>query len=369
MRKGILTLIDLLHPSGAENVAINIAVKLKESSRYRPFVCASRSGGVLEEKLKKNDIEYTVLGRDHSYEIHKFLPLRKIIREKEIRLIHAHKIGSNLWGSLIGRAWGLPVISHFHAHHKSLESLSYLIAAKIINRFSNSIISISEYEKLRLAKEEGITQSKIVTIYNGIDYGNYKSVPDEDTIRSLGIGKGAPVVGFLAAFRPQKDHELLMNSARVVIEQRPDTVFILIGDGETRGKIETMAEELGIKDNCRFTGFRNDIPDLISTFDVAVLSSHWEGLPIAVLEYMASSKPVVCTNVSGMPELVRNGVNGFLVSPSDSGNFAEKIIKLLQDRELAQNMGRKGLETVRSSFSEQKMMKEIENLYDEILNN
>jgi len=360
-------LIDLLHPSGAENVAINIAVKLKESSRYRPFVCASRSGGVLEEKLKKNDIEYAVLGRDHSYEFHKFLPLRKIIREKEIELIHAHKIGSNLWGSLIGRAWGVPVISHFHAHQKSLESLSYLIAAKIINRFSTSIISISEYEKLRLAEEEGITLSKIFTIYNGIDYSNYKSVPDEGTMKSLSIRKGAPVVGFVAAFRPRKDHELLMNSARVVIDQYPDTIFLLVGDGETREKIETMAEELGIKDNCRFTGFRNDIPELISTFGVAVLSSHWEGLPIAVLEYMASSKPVVCTNVSGMPELVRNGVNGFLVNPGDSGDFAEKIIKLLRDRELAKNMGNRGLETVRNSFSEEKMMEEIENLYGQIL--
>jgi glycosyltransferase involved in cell wall biosynthesis len=367
MKKKVLILIDILHPSGAENMAINIAVKLKDSSAYSPFVCATRSGGVLEDKLRDSDIEYIVLGRNQSYEFHKFLPLRRIIRDKNVKILHAHKIGSNLWGSLLGSILGLPVISHFHAHHKSLESLNNLVAAKIINRFSSKIISISKYEKKRLINEEGITPSKIVTIYNGIDYSKYRSISDLDLKKRLDIRTETPLVGFVAAFRQQKNHELLMLTAREVLKKNPEVIFLLVGDGETRGKIERMAGELGIERNCRFTGFRNDIPDLISIFNVAVLSSHWEGLPLAVLEYMASSKPVVCTDVSGLSELVEDGVNGFLVKPGDYQEFSDKINTLLNDEELAYKMGKNGFYTVKNNFSEDMMMERIESLYDEIL--
>ena len=367
MKKVILVLIDILHPSGAENVAINIAVKLIDSSEYTPFVCSTRSGGVLEEKLKEYNVEYVILGRNHGYELHKFLPLKKIIREKNVQIIHAHKLGSNLWGSVLGRILGLPVVSHFHAHQKSLESFGNMIASKIINSFSNKVISISEYEKKRLIDEEGFTPSKVVTIYNGIDYSKYRNVPDIDLKKGLGIKTDSPVVGFVAAFRPQKDHELLLAAARGVIEKNPEAVFLLVGDGETREKIERMAWELGIGGNFRFTGFRKDIPELISIFDVAVLSSHWEGLPLAVLEYMASSKPVVCTDVSGISELIEEGVNGFLVKPGDHKTFADRINLLLNDKELSVSMGTRGLNTVKESFSEEVIMNEITSLYDEIL--
>lgn len=367
MKIGVLTLIDTFYPSGAENIAVNIALKLNESERYSPVVCSTRDGGELETRLRNNNIEHFILGRNHSYEINKFYPLKQIIRDKNIKIIHAHKIGSNLWGSLIGQVAGIPTISHFHADHKSLEGFGPLVVAKIINTLSNKIISISEFERQRLIGEEGIDPLKTVTIYNGIDSGIYRTTPNLELKEQLGIKQGAPVVGCVAAFREQKNHELLMRAARDVIAENRDVNFVLVGDGVTRKKIEHMAAVLKIEKSCIFTGLRNDIPDLVSVFDVCVLSSHWEGMPLCILEYMASSKPVVCNDVSGLSELVENNVSGFLTPPDDHIAFAEKVNLLLSDRELALSMGRNGLSRVRDEFSEAAMMDRIEKLYDETL--
>ncbi|MEQ9620240.1 MAG: glycosyltransferase family 4 protein [Deltaproteobacteria bacterium] len=366
MKKNVMILLDILHSEGAENLAVNIAVNLNKSTEYSPFVCVTRAGGVLEDKLRINNIKYVILNRNHRYEFYKFLPMKKIIREENIRIIHAHKLGSNFWGSLIGGFLGIPVISHFHTYHISPTRSTDIVAAKLIDRLSRKIISISDYVRDRLISEEGITPSKIVTIHNGIDYSKYNTELRLDLKKELDINIESPVVGIIAAFRPEKYHELFLLAAREIIKKHPHVIFLLVGDGITRKKIEGIAVELGIKDNCVFTGIRQDIPDILSIIDIGVLSSHWEGLPLAILEYMASSKPVVSTNVSGLEEVIVNGENGFLVPPGDFRELAEKINMLIENETLAREMGKKAFSTVKEKFSEEIMMNKIERLYDEI---
>ena len=367
MKRCILTIIDILHSEGAENVAVNIAVKLAESSEYNPVVCVTRSGGVLEKTLKAHNIKYYILNRHKTHEIHKFLPIKNIIKENKVSLIHAHKIGSNLWGSIIGKLFRIPVISHFHAHHMSLEKLTYLAAAKIIGSFSSKIISISEFERQRLIIEEGIPYSKMVTIYNGINYEKFQKTANSGLKRELGIASRSLVVGIVAAFRSQKNHELFILAANEILKRNQNVQFILIGDGATRGKIERMVLNLGIKNNFIFTNARSDIPDILSIIDVGVLSSHWEGLPLAVLEYMAASKPVVSTDVSGMSEVIENGVNGFLVPAGNFQALAEKITMILDNKTLAMKLGKNGFSKVKYKFSEEVMMSSIKNLYSDVI--
>lgn len=367
MKKGILTFIDILHSEGAENIAVNITIKLAESGEYNPVVCATRRGGVLENTLKASNIKYYILNRNNFYDIHKFLPLRNIIRENNISIIHAHKIGSNLWGSIFGNLFGIPVISHFHAHHKSLEDLAFLAAARIIGSLSRNIISISEFERQRLIVEEGIPSSKIVTIYNGIDYEKYQRKANDELRKQLGIEPGSSVVGIVAAFREQKNHELFILAANEIFKKNQKVMFVLIGDGVTREKIEKMVSDLGITNNVIFTGARRDVPDILSIIDVGVLSSHWEGLPLAVLEYMAASKPVVSTDVSGLSEVIENGVNGFLVPAGNFQALAEKINLILENKALASEMGKNGFSTVKYKFSEEVMMSRVKSLYNETL--
>jgi len=369
MKKVVLTLIDILHSEGAENVAVNIAVNLKKSDDYVPIVCSTRGGGVLERVLYDNNVKYFCLNRKHSYQAYKFINLKKVIEEENVKIIHAHKIGSNFWGSMIGKFWKVPVISHFHAHHALIKSRGSLVAAKLIGKLSQKIISISEYERQRLIEEEGILPSKIVTIHNGIEYSKYKTTPSLDTKRKLGIKMDSPVVGIIAAFRPQKNHELFLLAAREILKKNKKVSFLLVGDGTTRKRAEGLASDLGIRENCLFTGYRDDIPDIISIIDVGVFSSHWEGLPIAALEYMASSKPIVSTSVSGLSEVVKDNFNGFLVPPGSYDQLAHRINLLLETEDLALEMGKNGFSILKEKFTEEFMMKRVKDLYGEVLAN
>ena len=365
MKKGVLILLDELKSAGAENVAVNIAIRLKDSDHYTPVVCATRNGGVLEEKLRSNGVRYLLLKRNRFYEVHKFAPLKSLIEEENIQIIHAHMMGSNFWASMLGKFYKTPaIIAHCHAQ---LYSWGSLFIDRLISKLSDTIIVISDYEKQRLIEEEGISPSKITIIHNGIDLTGYKTEPNLDIKRQLGLKMDSPVVGILAVFRPQKNHELFIQTADEILKKNKDVYFLLVGDGETRKQAEDLASKLGISKNCLFTGFRKDIPDVISIIDVGVLSSHWEGLPLAVLEYMASSKPVVSTSVGGVPEVVQDGLNGFLVPPGDYKTLAQKINLLLDNKDLALEMGKNGFIRVKQEFTMEAMLKNIEDLYTNIL--
>ncbi len=363
MKRSILILIDTLESAGAENVAVNIATWLKHSELFTPIFCCTRRGGVLEEVLRVNNIKYVSLERKRLYEIYKFLPLRKIIREEKIRLIHSHKMGSNFWACMLGSLCKIPVIAHCHGQTYNWNSL---LIDRLIGNLSDKIITVSEYERRSLI-ELWIAPSKILTIHNGIELNKYKTQPNLDIRKQLGIKLDCPVIGIIALFRPEKNHELFLQAAQEILKKNKNINFLLVGDGPTRKRIEELASRSGIVNNCIFTGSRKDIADILSMIDIGVLTSHWEGLPLVVLEYMASCKPIVCTNVGGIPEVVRNGINGFLVPPGDYQMLAQKINLLLENKGLALEMGRKGLLLLKQDFTINAMMKKIEDLYNQIL--
>jgi len=145
----------------------------------------------------------------------------------------------------------------------------------------------------------------------------------------------------------------------------PKAKFVLVGDGELRPKIEELIGALNLKNQVILTGWRRDIPELIHTFDILVLTSLWEGLPRVFLEAEASGKPIVATNVDGAKEVIIHGVNGFLIEPSDLNRLAERVIWLIKHRDSAEKMGQKGREMVLPAFDIDRMVRDIEKLYGE----
>lgn len=366
MKRNVLILVDHLGRAGAETVAVQIAAGLKGSRRYDPVLCATRRGGPLEAVLKESAVDYFILGRSRSYEIHKFSPLFETIRKKNIQVIHSHKIGSNFWGSVWGRLAGVPaVVSHVHGQrHSAKERLvDGLIAA-----LSNRVVVVSEYERTLFLGKKGGTDSKVVTVYNGIDLR--RKPPSDSAVVRKRLGLPADrgrVVGIVAGLRPEKALESFLLAARKVSEELNDVYFLIVGGGGEMERLKGYASTLGIDERCLFTGFRNDVFDIASVFDVGVLCSIREGLPLALLEYLALSKPVVATRVGGIPEAVEDGVNGFLVSAGDHEDMAGRITLLLQSGELAAKMGRAGQRFCEEKFSLESMLARIESIYDEVL--
>ncbi|MEM3063583.1 MAG: glycosyltransferase [Nitrososphaerota archaeon] len=366
MKRNIIILVDALVPGGAETLAVNSAIGLKNLGHYNPIVCATRrEGNVLEERLRENGIEFISLGRNWTFEIHRFSHLVRIIRERNVEVIHAHKDGSNFWGAIIGKLAGVSaIIAHVHG---GISNLQNRMMNKVVASLSDKVIAVSESERRKLIEKWHFPDLKVIKIYNGVNANGYRIKPNLAIRKELGLEADCPTVGIVAGLRPEKDHKTFLLSASKILKEFKNAYFLIVGDGIEREKLEGFTSELGISRNCIFTGYRRDVSDILSIIDVGVLCSEREGLPLTLLEYMFSSKPIVATRVGGVPEVVQEGFNGFLVPPCDYNALAYKISLLLKNKDLALEMGRNGLSFVKQNFTIEAMLKKLEDLYNHIL--
>jgi len=186
--------------------------------------------------------------------------------------------------------------------------------------------------------------------------------------RSLGFESDAIVIAVVASLTANKGHDILFAAFQGVFRGRPSTRLLIIGDGPLREQLETAVRQLSIDQAVVFTGIRQDIFRLLQTADIFVLPSRdREGLGIAIIEAMATGLPVVGTDLGGIPEVIEDGENGFLVSPGNSGQLAEALKKLIDDREMRKDMGYRGRKRFEEKFTLQRMIRQIEELYDYLL--
>jgi glycosyltransferase involved in cell wall biosynthesis len=184
--------------------------------------------------------------------------------------------------------------------------------------------------------------------------------------RDLGLAPDCPVVGMVAPLKPQKAPLDFVRLAALVHGIRPEAQFVEIGDGELRPEVEAAARQEGLGESFRLLGWRRDIPEVLRCLDVLVLTSRWEGLPRVYLEALASGVPVVGTNVDGAAEVIRDGVNGYLVEPGDVARLAKEVLALLHDPERARAMGRRG-QALAEEFDIHYMVRRQEEEYERLL--
>jgi glycosyltransferase involved in cell wall biosynthesis len=205
----------------------------------------------------------------------------------------------------------------------------------------------------------------VTFVPNGID-----GVREGDGARvraELGIAPDAPVVGAVAVLREQKALDVLIRAAAALLPELPDLRVLIAGDGPERERLEDLVRELGAGGAVTLLGLRSDVPDLLAALDVAALSSNYEGSPLAVMEYMDAGLPVAATSVGGVPDLIEDGVHGFLVEPGDPQALAGAIGKLLRDRDAAAAMGARARERRRSEFTIDNTVRTLERMYEDLL--
>lgn len=209
--------------------------------------------------------------------------------------------------------------------------------------------------------------TKIRIVRSGVDAKAFESPTDWDLSGELGLRLGQPVVAMVARLQPVKDHFTFLVAAKTVLDSLPETTFLVIGDGPQRGDLENICQQLGISESVHFTGTRLDIDRLLPAIDIHVLSSHSEGLPMAVLEGMACGKPVICTDVGGTSEIIEHGVSGYLVPPGEPAMLAAHLTALLTNPDLAERMGAAGKRRVESEFSFNDSVAEFEKFIMELV--
>ncbi|MCW2685606.1 MAG: glycosyltransferase [Mycobacterium sp.] len=221
-----------------------------------------------------------------------------------------------------------------------------------LTRWTSAYFGVAEAQRRYLVDELGYPDDKIHIIHNGVDPALFEVNTDRGVLAEFGFAEGDPVVGIVAALRPEKDHATLLRAAGIVLHEMPRARFLVIGEGATRPDLEALCSELRIAPNVHFAGARGDIARLLGAIDVFALSSVTvECFPIALLEAMACARPAVCTAVGGIAEMINHGESGYLVPPKDPQQLAARLVSLLSDPQTAHRMGRAGRDRVEAEFN------------------
>jgi len=361
----MLFLITELNIGGAEMVVLETAARLNKD-KFSASVCSLLPDGQLTEALREQGIKTFSLNVREKFDLRGLFRLVRLLRRERIDILHTHLFHANQLGRIAGRIAGVPVIiSHQHGVERNRSKVRSLLD-RLTSRYADVVISTCEVVKETLIKRDKISPGKIRIVYNGVAIPNV-NVESSSVRRDLGIALDAPVIGVVANLRPMKGYDTFLKAARMILDEVENARFLIVGGGPLEDKLKAFASKLGIWPQTIFTGFRDDVPNLLATMDVFVLPSLWEGVPMALLEAMAMAKPVVATEVGGIPEIVIDGVTGLLVPPRDPDALAEAIIALLQDRERAEAMGRTGQERVERYFTVERMVQKTEALYEELI--
>jgi glycosyltransferase involved in cell wall biosynthesis len=371
----VVTLIDqLTMQGGAERVASQLAMRI-DPERFESTICATRfdpanpdgTEPIVQRELAAHGVAVVGLGRRQGkLDLHRLRGLATLLRRERVDVLHAHMFTSNVYGALLGRLARVPVvISHEHSWSFEGEPVRQLLDRHVIARMSDRFIAVSREDERRMIEIEGVRPEKIEVVPNGIEA---MRATGTDVRAELGIEPGAPLIGSVGVLRPEKAFDVLAAAVKVLLPAHPDLKLAIVGDGwpEPVAALEAAIESLGVTDAVKLVGFRGDIPDFLAALDVAVTSSLREGSPLSVMEYMGAGKPIVATRVGGVPDLIDDGEHGLLVPPGDADALAAAIGRLLNDRALADRLGRSAAERCAREFSFDVAVRRFEDLYESL---
>jgi glycosyltransferase involved in cell wall biosynthesis len=326
-----------------------------------PLIEDARNHGLKAEQLEG---KAKLSPRDVSYIVQR-------LKGERFSLIHTHDYKANILGGMAAKLAGVKSVATMHLHTETTYRLRlYRIIDLLALRFFPKVIAVSESLRQYLVAA-GLSPQKVVTIHNAVDlevFTSDVSLHNNTALRNrLGIGSDQHIVSIIGRLTSQKGHRYFLESAKRTLQVFPETRFLIVGDGPLREDLEGLSLSLGIAQAVRFLGYRQDIATFMSMSDVIAMPSLREGLPYVLLEALALARPVVGTQVGGIPEVVRHGETGLLVPPEDSEGLAEAIIQLLRNPEEAAGLGERGRELVSREFNVEAMVRKIAAVYAEVL--
>lgn len=375
-RLNVVTMVDGIGSyGGAETLARQVAQTL-DPARFKSTFCVTRWEPLPEYRsalaeLDRAGVEFIGLRRSSRFDLRPWHRMVETMRERRIDILHSHKTGSNIWGAVVSTWAPVPIfIAHEHSWSFEGQLPRKLVDRHLIARRADAFVAVSRADKRRMAEVEGISESKLHFIQNGIPAMRAPD-PEAAVRKEFGIPADAPVIGIVATLRPEKVLDVLIEATARLTGEFPDLSVLIVGgsegsDAREGRRLEALTAKMGLSSRVIFTGLRRDIPELLEAMDVTVLCSEREGSPLSIMEYMQRAKPVVATRVGGIPDLVHDGVNGLLVEPHNPAELAGAIRKLLRDPTLAGKMGTRGREVQVRGFSIEATTRRVEYLYEEL---
>lgn len=351
---------------GGQRQSLFLAKELKR--RGLPFFFIVQPESPLHQKACEAELPVLPFKMRNEFDLPAILRLAWAMKRKKCLLVHFHDAHSAAVGSvaaslakvpfrIITRRVDFPLKKNYFSRRKYMKNIDVIIA-------------ISEGVK-KVLVEGGVDPENVEVISSGIDFSSFEedssALTSKDYLhREFSFAVDDYLVGIVAHLADHKGHQYLIQATKILKQQAPKIKTIIVGEGPLSMELDRQAKELDVEDIIFFLGFRKDIPKILSSLDLFVLSSHLEGMGSSILDAMASRLPVVATKVGGIPEVVINGETGLLVPPRNPSALARAILMLYSDKTLASRLGQKGYELVHRKFSAEAMADKVVRLYEKI---
>lgn len=370
-RKRIVFLIDGLGMGGAERLLV-IYLQYLDRTRFEPRVCVMqvKNGNPMAAEIEKLGVPMDTVPVKRLADPSALPQLLGYLRRVRPAVLHTQLEFSDTLGCTAARLLGIPAVSTLHtadAPEKGEKSYRRLkLRWWILRHITTRVIAVSAGTRRHHLRVGKLPPEKVVTLHNGIDLSRFIPIPpaEKALLRvSLGIPAEAPVLITVAVLRPPKGIHFLLEALPDILNVVPETRYLIVGDGDHREKLKSIAAEKGVSDRVIFAGTRRDIPQLLAIADIFVLPTLTEALPTVLAEAMAAGKPIIASHVGGVPEMVDDGRNGLLIPPAAPRELTGACLKLLENPERAQEMGRAGRQIVAERFDIRRQVRRLEELY------
>ena len=359
----ITFLLPELKLGGAEKHVIRLAGELRKLKYDARITCVFREG-VLASEARAQSIPLECLNAPYRWDLGTMVRIYRWLRRERLDILHTYLFGFHLFAGFPAWLSGVRIILSTRREMADWQKRRHLWIERIGNLFADAVVCCSEAVRKRTLDKEKVPSALAATIHNGVDMERFKMPGSCRAMRKeLGIPDSAKVVGTVANVAWEKGYSYLLEAASSILQKNQDVWFLFVGKGPLYDVITRRAAEIPGAERVLFTGFRTDIPELLSAMDIFVLSSVSEGFPNVLLEAMAASKPVVATRVGGIPELIEHERDGLLVNPESGDELAQAITELLNNPEKAAFLSRNACDKISRQFTLRAMTENYEKLY------
>ncbi len=344
-------------------------MRFLDRERFAPtFYCLSGEGELLDA-VRATGVEVLSPAAGEGYRglglARRVWALRRSFAERHLDIVHNYLLRANFVGSMAARLARVPVVLCSKRGCHEMRG-GDLLMARVGNALADRVTANAEAVRRFVHEDEGCALDKMPVIPSGIDTDRFQPLAAADYKARIGLPPGRTVIGIVTRMRTRKGVEEFIRAIGTVRQHRPDVHAVIVGEVALDDVLQRLVGDLGLGEHLTLLGSRSDMPEVLSAFDVFVLSSHDEGMSNAVLEAMAMRLPVVATDVGGTGEVVRDEASGLLVPAKDPDALAAAVARVIADPERMVAMGSLGRDIVVERFSARAMVRQMEELYLDI---
>lgn len=336
-----------------------------DSARYNVSLVSLRRKDVSEETLESFGVDITYLHKS------KFDPatlpaLLKVVDRKQIDVLHLHGYGATTFGRMAGGLRRLPSILHEHANLTDTPWFQK-IADRALEPLTDIAIAVSESTAAFLIRARQIPAAKTRVVYLGVPLEEFSRRRTGEEVAGacteLGIASGEFAIGCVTRLHDSKGNQYLVDAARLVVNERPNVKFFLVGEGPLLEPLQQQARALGLGDRCVFAGFAKDVARVVSAFDLSVFPSLWEGTPLTVFEALAMGKAIVATDADGLLDVLTNDRDAIIVPRRDARALADGLIRMIDEPETRSRLAASAYQTG-TQYDIAAFVRKMERLYE-----